>query len=61
VPALYILSAAVILSILFVYRPATTFPGLIIVLIGVPVYFAFRRSSSTKTAAQHFDNITKFM
>ena len=46
VPALYILSAAVILAILFVYRPATTFPGLVIVLIGVPVYFAFRRSST---------------
>ncbi len=43
VPALYILSAAVILAMLFVYRPATTFPGLVIVLIGVPVYFAFRR------------------
>jgi APA family basic amino acid/polyamine antiporter len=45
VPALYILSAAIILAVLFVYRPATTFPGLAIVLIGVPVYFAFRRSS----------------
>jgi len=45
VPALYILSAAVILAILFVYRPATTFPGLVIVLTGVPVYFGFRHSS----------------
>jgi APA family basic amino acid/polyamine antiporter len=45
VPALYILSAAVILAMLFVYRPATTFPGLVIVLIGVPIYFAFRRSN----------------
>jgi basic amino acid/polyamine antiporter, APA family len=44
VPAFYILSAAVILAMLFVYRPATTFPGLVIVLIGVPIYFAFRRS-----------------
>jgi APA family basic amino acid/polyamine antiporter len=46
VPALYILSAAAILAILFVYRPATTFPGLVIVLIGVPLYFAFQRSSA---------------
>ena len=45
VPALYIVSAALILAMLFVYRPATTFPGLVIVLTGVPVYFAFRRSS----------------
>jgi len=46
VPALYILSALVILAILFVYRPATTFPGVVIVLIGVPIYFAFRRWGS---------------
>jgi basic amino acid/polyamine antiporter, APA family len=44
VPALYILTAAVILAMLFVYRPATTFPGLVIVLIGVPIYFAFKRA-----------------
>ena len=41
-PALYILGAATILAVLFVYRPATTWPGLIIVLMGVPVYFAWR-------------------
>jgi APA family basic amino acid/polyamine antiporter len=46
VPALYILTAALILGMLFVYRPATTFPGLVIVLTGVPVYFGFRRSSA---------------
>jgi APA family basic amino acid/polyamine antiporter len=43
VPALYLLSATAILAVLFVYRPATTWPGVVIVLIGVPVYFAFRR------------------
>jgi APA family basic amino acid/polyamine antiporter len=42
VPALYIVAATVILAILFLYRPATTVPGLVIVLIGVPVYFVFR-------------------
>jgi APA family basic amino acid/polyamine antiporter len=46
VPALYILAAAVILAVLFVYRPATTFPGLVIVLIGVPIYFGFRRRNA---------------
>jgi APA family basic amino acid/polyamine antiporter len=45
VPALYLLAAAVILTVLFIYRPATTFPGLAIILIGVPVYFLFNRSS----------------
>jgi basic amino acid/polyamine antiporter, APA family len=42
VPAFYLVCAAVILVILFAYRPATTIPGVVIVLIGVPVYFAFR-------------------
>jgi APA family basic amino acid/polyamine antiporter len=42
VPALYIVCAAIILVILFIYRPATTVPGVLIVLIGVPVYFLFR-------------------
>ncbi|HEV2198654.1 MAG TPA: amino acid permease [Bryobacteraceae bacterium] len=43
VPILYIAGAAVILALLFVYRPATTLPGLAIVLIGVPVFVMFRR------------------
>ncbi|MFN2432763.1 MAG: APC family permease [Gemmatimonadota bacterium] len=38
VPALYILGATTILLVLFVYRPATTWPGLGIVLLGLPVY-----------------------
>jgi APA family basic amino acid/polyamine antiporter len=42
VPALYIVGAATILAVLFVYRTATTWPGLIIVLLGVPVYFMWR-------------------
>jgi basic amino acid/polyamine antiporter, APA family len=42
VPALYIAAACVILVILFRYRASTTIPGLIIVLIGVPVFMAFR-------------------
>src|SRR3954463_3930844 len=42
IPALYIVGAAAILLVLFVYRPATTWPGLVIVLLGVPVYFAWK-------------------
>jgi APA family basic amino acid/polyamine antiporter len=45
IPALYIAGAATILIVLFVYRTATTWPGLIIVLLGVPVYFAWRPRS----------------
>jgi APA family basic amino acid/polyamine antiporter len=42
VPALYIAGASAILLVLFIYRPATTWPGLIIVLLGVPVYFLWK-------------------
>lgn len=44
VPALYVVGAAVILLVLFIYQTATTWPGLIIVLTGVPVYFLWRKS-----------------
>ncbi len=39
IPALYILVATTILAVLFAYRPATTWPGLLIVVVGIPVYF----------------------
>jgi APA family basic amino acid/polyamine antiporter len=42
VPALYIVGASAILLVLFIYRPATTWPGLVIVLLGVPVYFLWK-------------------
>jgi APA family basic amino acid/polyamine antiporter len=37
-PIIYILGASIIAVILFVYRPATTWPGLVIVVLGIPVY-----------------------
>jgi APA family basic amino acid/polyamine antiporter len=42
IPALYIVAAAIILAVLLIYRPATTWPGFVIVLLGIPV-FAFLR------------------
>jgi APA family basic amino acid/polyamine antiporter len=42
VPAFYIAGAATILVVLFAYRTATTWPGLVIVLLGVPVYFLWK-------------------
>ncbi len=45
VPALYIIGALTILLVLFAYRPATTWPGLVIVLLGAPVYLAITRKS----------------
>jgi APA family basic amino acid/polyamine antiporter len=42
VPALYVLLCAVIMFDLLVVKPEYTFPGLIIVLTGIPVYFVWR-------------------
>ncbi len=36
------LAPPTILLVLIIYRPATTWPGLVIVLLGVPVYFAWK-------------------
>lgn len=46
IPALYIVGASIILVVLFIYQTATTWPGLIIVLTGVPIYFLWRKSDT---------------
>ena len=43
-PAFYIIGATVILLVLAVYRTQTSWPGLLLVLAGVPVYFLWRKS-----------------
>jgi basic amino acid/polyamine antiporter, APA family len=45
VPALYILGAATVLIMLFAYRPDSTWPGLVIVMLGAIVYAFVRRSA----------------
>ncbi len=39
IPALYILAALSIMIILLIFKPEYTWPGLIIVLVGIPVYY----------------------
>ena len=43
VPALYIVFATLIMIDLLIYKPAYTWPGLGLVLTGLPVYFFWRR------------------
>jgi basic amino acid/polyamine antiporter, APA family len=45
IPLLYILGASLVLVCLFAYRPASTWPGLLIVLAGVPIYLLRLRSN----------------
>jgi len=43
VPALYVLGATTILVVLFLYKFETSWPGLLLVLTGVPFYWLWRR------------------
>jgi len=43
VPALYMVGAAIITVVLLLYKTQTTWPGLLIVLTGIPVYFLWHR------------------
>jgi APA family basic amino acid/polyamine antiporter len=43
VPALYILGASVLVAVLVRYRPMTTWPGMVLVACGVPVYYLWKR------------------
>jgi len=48
-PILYILACMVIIVVLLIHKPAYTWPGLIIVLTGIPVYFVWQHFSGGKT------------
>jgi len=43
IPAVYVLLAVTIMIILLIYKPTFTWPGLVIVIIGIPVYYIWRR------------------
>ena len=49
VPALYITACAAIMLALLVVRPEYTWPGLILVLTGIPVYFLWRPKANRST------------
>ena len=51
-PALYLVMAVFIEVQLLRYKPQYTWPGLIIVLLGMPVYFLWRRISPNAVAAE---------
>lgn len=45
IPALYILFATLISIDLLTYKPLYTWPGLIIVLTGIPIYYLWKRKT----------------
>jgi len=50
-PAIYIVMALFIDVVLLRYKPQYTWPGLIVVLLGIPVYYAWSRSARTNSDA----------
>jgi APA family basic amino acid/polyamine antiporter len=51
-PAVYIVMAVWICGVLLRYKPQYTWPGLILVLLGVPVYMVWRRVGSGSQTAR---------
>lgn len=47
-PLFYIVSASAIMVVLLLYKTQTTWPGLLIVLLGVPVYLVWSRRASRR-------------
>jgi len=43
IPMIYIILALVIMSVLLIFKPQYTWPGLIIVLLGIPVYYLWKK------------------
>lgn len=43
IPAIYIMATMTIMVILLIYKPKYTFPGLIIVILGIPIYYLWRK------------------
>jgi APA family basic amino acid/polyamine antiporter len=46
IPMLYIIMAAFICLVLLMYKPTYTWPGLIIVLIGIPIYYYLQKKGN---------------
>ncbi len=50
-PVIYIVMALFIDVVLLRYKPQFTWPGLIVVLLGIPVYYAWSKSSGSTSAS----------
>lgn len=58
VPILYLLGILAVMAALLVYRPSYTWPGLVLMGLGVPVYFVFKRFAHPTEAKAQVPQIT---
>jgi len=47
-PALYVLFSFFIMILLLIYKPNYTWPGLILVVVGIPVFYIWKRKNKSK-------------
>lgn len=59
VPSIYILATLFIMVILLIYKPNYTFPGLAIVLLGIPVFFLWKRFSKSREENINYEDQTE--
>src|SRR4029077_6494514 len=59
VPLLYIVAASAIMFVLLLYKTQTTWPGLLIVLLGVPVYLVWSRRGRGEGVAELFSRYAR--
>jgi APA family basic amino acid/polyamine antiporter len=45
IPIVYIISASIIVVLLLIYKPLYSWPGIIIIAIGIPVYYYWKRQA----------------
>ena len=50
IPAIYVLTTTFIMIILLIYKPNYTFPGLIIVILGIPVFYLWKKFSGSSAS-----------
>jgi APA family basic amino acid/polyamine antiporter len=55
IPGLYILTTVIIMVILLIYKPNYTFPGLGIVLLGIPVFYLWKKFNRYHKENEEFD------
>ncbi len=48
IPIIYMAAASLVMFVLLIYKPAYTWPGLIIVISGLPVYYIWRKWGNMK-------------
>jgi basic amino acid/polyamine antiporter, APA family len=58
IPALYVIAASIIMIVLLLYKTETTWPGLAIVLTGIPVYSLWRARAKTGTSCERWPKKT---